>query len=88
MSTGPEPVVRARHVSLRFGARVLWDDLSFDLHRGEFMAVLGPNGTGKTSLVRILLGLVAPSAGTVSVTGRAAGRGPGADRVRPPAARV
>jgi zinc/manganese transport system ATP-binding protein len=70
VSTGPERVVRARHVSLRFGARVLWDDLSFDLHKGEFMAVLGPNGTGKTSLVRILLGLVAPSAGTVSVTGR------------------
>ncbi len=70
MSTAPAPVVRARQVSLRFGARVLWDDLSFDLHRGEFMAVLGPNGTGKTSLVRILLGLLQPSAGTVEVAGR------------------
>ncbi|MGH8862656.1 MAG: ATP-binding cassette domain-containing protein, partial [Jatrophihabitantaceae bacterium] len=70
MSTSPEPVVRARQVSLRFGERVLWDDLSFDLHQGEFMAVLGPNGTGKTSLVRILLGLLAPSAATVSGSGR------------------
>ncbi len=70
MSAAAAAVVRARQVSLRFGARVLWDDLSFDLHEGEFLAVLGPNGTGKTSLVRILLGLLAPSAGTVEVAGR------------------
>jgi zinc/manganese transport system ATP-binding protein len=71
------PVVEVRSLGLRFGSRLLWDDLSFDLHAGEFMAVLGPNGTGKTSLVRILLGLLAPSAGTVSIGGRppAAARG-------------
>jgi zinc/manganese transport system ATP-binding protein len=65
-----QAVVKARSLRLQFGARLLWDDLSFDLHQGEFMAVLGPNGTGKTSLVRILLGLLAPSAGDVQVAGR------------------
>jgi zinc/manganese transport system ATP-binding protein len=70
VSAGAPPVVEARSLALRFGSRLLWDDLSFELHAGEFMAVLGPNGTGKTSLIRILLGLLAPSAGSVSVGGR------------------
>jgi zinc/manganese transport system ATP-binding protein len=71
VSSDTRPVVEARSLGLRFGSRLLWDDLSFDLRAGEFMAVLGPNGTGKTSLLRILLGLLVPSAGTVSVDGRA-----------------
>ena len=44
--------------------------LDFTLERGEFLAVLGPNGTGKTSLLRILLGLLEPSRGRVSIAGR------------------
>jgi zinc/manganese transport system ATP-binding protein len=63
-------VVSARDLTLRFGTRTLWEDLSFELERGELLAVLGPNGTGKTSLVRILLGLLEPSAGTVTVNGK------------------
>jgi zinc/manganese transport system ATP-binding protein len=65
------PIVHVRDVSLRFGPRVLWEGLSFDVHQGEFMAVLGPNGTGKTSLVRMLLGLLEPTSGTVAVDGSA-----------------
>jgi len=68
-------VVSAKALSLRFGERVLWDDLSFELERGELLAVLGPNGTGKTSLVRILLGLLAPTSGRVEVCGLPPGRG-------------
>ena len=65
-------VVSVQHLGLRFGDRVLWDDLSFELERGEFLAVLGPNGTGKTSLIRILLGLLEPTAGRALVNGRTA----------------
>jgi zinc/manganese transport system ATP-binding protein len=63
-------VVRVDGLSLRFGDRLLWDDLSFELGRGELLAVLGSNGTGKTSLLRILLGLQQPSAGVVEIEGR------------------
>jgi zinc/manganese transport system ATP-binding protein len=63
-------VVSVQHLGLHFGDRVLWDDLSFDLERGEFLAVLGPNGTGKTSLIRILLGLLEPTTGHALVNGR------------------
>jgi zinc/manganese transport system ATP-binding protein len=67
--TSDPPVVSAHGLSLRFGDRSLWDDLSFELDRGELLAVLGSNGTGKTSLIRILLGLLRPSSGHVEVCG-------------------
>jgi zinc/manganese transport system ATP-binding protein len=62
-------VVSVEALGLRFDRRILWEDLSFELQPGEFLAVLGPNGTGKTSLIRILLGLLEPSAGRVLVNG-------------------
>jgi zinc/manganese transport system ATP-binding protein len=72
-----DPVVRVRDLSLRFGPRVLWEGLEFDLNAGEFLAVLGPNGTGKTSLVRMLLGLTAPTGGSLEVCGQRPGRARG-----------
>ncbi len=74
MSAGDEVVVSADRLTLAFGSRTLWEELSFELHRGEFLALLGPNGTGKTSLVRILLGLLAPTSGTVRIGGQLPGR--------------
>jgi zinc/manganese transport system ATP-binding protein len=68
-------VVSAEGLSLRFGDRVLWNDLSFELAQGELLAVLGPNGTGKTSLIRILLGLLEPTSGRVEVCGLPPGKG-------------
>ena len=62
-------VVEVSGLSLRFGARVLFEDLSFQLDAGDFVAVLGPNGVGKTSLIRILLGLQEPTAGRVRIDG-------------------
>ena len=62
-------VVAVEDLALRFGARTLFEGLSFELEPGELLAVLGPNGTGKTSLIRILLGLLSPSAGSVVIEG-------------------
>jgi zinc/manganese transport system ATP-binding protein len=54
---------------LAFGNRVLWDHLDLTVRAGEFVAVLGPNGTGKTSLLKVLLGQLPLSAGTATVGG-------------------
>jgi zinc/manganese transport system ATP-binding protein len=59
------PVIAVEGLGLRFGERELLRDLSFEVARGEFLAVLGPNGAGKTSLLRILLGQLAPTSGRV-----------------------
>lgn len=57
---------------LAFGDRVLWDHLDLTVSPGEFLAVLGPNGTGKTSLLRVLLGQLPLTAGTARVCGQPA----------------
>ena len=62
-------VVAVDDLTLRFGDRTLFEGLDLQLERGELLAVLGPNGTGKTSLIRILLGLLPPSAGRVAIEG-------------------
>jgi zinc/manganese transport system ATP-binding protein len=69
MAEHTAPVVSAEELKLAFGERVLWEGLGFELHRGELLAVLGPNGTGKTSLIRIMLGLLEPSAGRIRIDG-------------------
>ncbi len=68
-------VVDLRGGRLAFGDRVLWDELDLAVQAGEFIAVLGPNGTGKTSLLKVLLGELALSAGTVTVARRPVRRG-------------
>src|SRR5271170_2712533 len=55
---------------LAFGDRVLWDRLDLSVSPGEFIAVLGPNGTGKTSLLKVLLGQLPLSAGAAVVDGK------------------
>ena len=73
--TSPAPVLSIRDGALGFGGRELWSGLDLDVHPGEFIAVLGGNGTGKTSLLRAMLGEQQLDAGTVIVDGHAAHRG-------------
>jgi zinc/manganese transport system ATP-binding protein len=60
---------------LAFGERVLWDHLDLTVHAGEFIAVLGPNGTGKTSLLKVLLGQLKLTAGDVTICGEPVEKG-------------
>ncbi|MCQ9163333.1 metal ABC transporter ATP-binding protein [Arthrobacter sp. STN4] len=69
------PAVRLRDARLAFGDRVLWDGLDLDVAPGEFLAVLGANGSGKTSFLKVLLGLSPLSSGSLAVDGEPARRG-------------
>ncbi len=57
------------HLSKRFGGRIAFDDVSFEVGYGEVFGFLGPNGAGKTTTVRTLGTLIAPTAGSATVAG-------------------
>jgi ABC-2 type transport system ATP-binding protein len=57
------------HLSKRFGDRIAFDDVSFEVGYGEVFGFLGPNGAGKTTTVRTLGTLLAPTAGSATVAG-------------------
>jgi ABC-2 type transport system ATP-binding protein len=65
-----DPVVQARSLTKRYGEVVAVDGLSFSLRSGTVTGLLGPNGSGKTTTLRLLLGLAAPTAGEALVFGR------------------
>lgn len=70
-----ESVLRVRDAQLTLGARTLWSGLDLDVAPGEFVAVLGSNGSGKTSLLRAILGEHALSAGEIRFEGEPVRRG-------------
>jgi zinc/manganese transport system ATP-binding protein len=69
------PVVELSNATLRFGKRTLWANLTATVRAGEFVAVLGPNGTGKTTLLKAILGLEQLAGGTIRVNGTSPGEG-------------
>jgi ABC-2 type transport system ATP-binding protein len=68
-STGGSPALSVRGLSKRFGDRVAFQDVSFEIGHGEAFGFLGPNGAGKTTMVRTLGTLLCPTAGSATVAG-------------------
>src|SRR5512137_2009697 len=64
-----EPVVLAQNLTRRFGDFLAVDHISFEVQPGEIVGYLGPNGCGKTTTIRMLLGLLEPSDGSATVLG-------------------
>jgi ABC-2 type transport system ATP-binding protein len=69
MAESKAPALSVDHLSKRFGDRIAFDDLSFEVGHGEVFGFLGPNGAGKTTTVRTLGTLIAPTSGSATVTG-------------------
>mgnify|MGYP002655241120 CR=1 FL=1 len=65
-----EPLLRIFGVTKRFGGHVAVEDVSLDIHRGEFFALLGGSGSGKSTLLRMLAGLLEPDAGRIVLDGQ------------------
>ena len=64
-------IITFENVGVTFGEEWIYDRLSFDVRRGEFVCILGPSGCGKSTSLRIIGGLLDVSSGRVTVDGRA-----------------
>jgi iron complex transport system ATP-binding protein len=65
-----EPAIRVRGLSVRFGERTVLDGIDIAIEAGSFVGILGPNGCGKTTLLRCIAGLHRPDAGDVLINGK------------------
>ncbi|MDQ1682170.1 MAG: type transport system ATP-binding protein [Frankiaceae bacterium] len=70
-ASGNEPAIRTTGLTRRFGSHTAVDDVSLEVPRGAVYGFLGPNGSGKTTTIRLLLGLMTAHAGTIELLGRA-----------------
>jgi phospholipid/cholesterol/gamma-HCH transport system ATP-binding protein len=68
-TTAPEAVISLQGVTKRFGSHTVLEDITFDVPRGKITAILGPSGTGKSVLLKNILGLLKPDAGQIFVDG-------------------
>ncbi|HEX2992542.1 MAG TPA: ATP-binding cassette domain-containing protein, partial [Anaerolineales bacterium] len=64
-----EAVIQVQNLTRRFGEFVAVDHVNFEVRAGEVVGYLGPNGSGKTTTIRMLLGLLEPTEGKATVLG-------------------
>lgn len=64
------PIIEFQKVDMSFGLKVVLDQVSFSVARGETLAVIGPSGTGKSTVLKILIGLLKPLGGHVLIQGQ------------------
>jgi ABC-2 type transport system ATP-binding protein len=69
VSPPPDARVEVRGLTRRYGPLLAVEDASFEVRRGEMFGLIGPDGAGKTTTLRVVLGLIAPHAGTVRTCG-------------------
>lgn len=65
-----EPYIKLDNVSFAYGSHSVLQNLTFSVYKGEYLGIIGPNGGGKTTLIKIILGLLNPTNGTVTLFGK------------------
>ena len=65
-----EPVIKIRKLKIAFGSKVVLNEIDLDLYPGETLAVIGPSGTGKSTVLKVLTGLLKPTSGSVVINGQ------------------
>ncbi len=68
--SGQKPLVQVRGLSFARGERMIFDGIDLDIERGKITAIMGPSGTGKTTLLKLIGGQLRPAAGTIVVDGK------------------
>lgn len=63
------PIIELERIHVAYGDQMVLEDITFDIYAGEYLGVIGPNGGGKTTLLRVILGLQTPTSGTVKLFG-------------------
>jgi zinc transport system ATP-binding protein len=63
-------IIEARNVSFAYGRETVLENITLDIHQGDYIGLIGPNGAGKTTLFKIMLGLLRPKTGTVRLFGQ------------------
>ena len=66
----PEPIVRLRNVTVRFGAQTVLSDISLDIFPNETLCLIGESGCGKSVTLKLIVGLLKPTAGEITFQGR------------------
>lgn len=64
-----EPVIRIRNLVYRRGRRTILDGIDIDVERGSIVALMGPSGVGKTTILRLISGQLAPDSGSIEING-------------------
>jgi zinc transport system ATP-binding protein len=65
-----QPIIEAKNVTFAYGSVPALTNLSFTVQAGDYVGVIGPNGGGKTTLIKLLLGLLKPTEGSITVLGQ------------------
>lgn len=65
-----EPLIKVRKLKIAFGEKVVLNEIDFDIYEGETLAVIGPSGTGKSTVMKVLTGLLRPTSGSVVIGGQ------------------
>ena len=66
----PDTAISIVGLTKKFGTQTIWEDITFDIPKGEISVILGPSGTGKSVLLKHFIGLLRPTAGSVFVDGK------------------
>lgn len=65
-----EAMIQLRQLKMAFGSKVILDNLDLDVRQGETLAVIGPSGTGKSTIIKLLTGLLPPASGSIVIDGQ------------------
>ena len=75
MNADISPAIEISHLSFSYGTHQVLDDITLSVRAGDYYLIIGPNGGGKTTLIRLILGILQPDFGSVSIFGKSVSEG-------------